>query len=144
MAADTARPLDAEKSEGAQEIDRIFSLQKNAYKAEPFPSYDRRIASLDKIIRLTEANEENFIKAINADFGNRARHETIIAEIVVTVSGAKLAKANLKKWMRPRGVPTPIHMLPAKSKIEPQPLGVIGVISPWNYPLQLALAPAIA
>lgn len=144
MAADTALTIDAAKSDGEREIERIFALQKEAYRADTFPSYDRRIADLDKLIRLTEGNEEKFIDAISADFGNRARHETIIAEIVVTVSGAKLAKHNLKKWMRPRGVPTPLHMLPAKSKIEPQPLGVVGIISPWNYPLQLALAPAIA
>lgn len=142
--ADTARHASVEKTEGEREIERVFALQKKAYAENPFPSYDQRIANLDKLIRLTEANEAKFIDAINADFGNRARHETIIAEIVVTVSGAKLAKKNLKKWMRPRGVATPPHMLPAKSKIEPQPLGVVGIISPWNYPLQLALAPAVA
>jgi coniferyl-aldehyde dehydrogenase len=144
MAADTARTLGAEKTEGERHLERIFTLQKKAYAESPFPSYEQRISNLDKLIRLTETNEENFIDAINTDFGNRARHETIIAEIIVSVSGAKLAKKNLKKWMRSRGVPTPPHMLPAKSKIQPQPLGVVGVISPWNYPLQLALAPATA
>ncbi len=144
MAADTARTLDAEKTDGERELDRIFALQKKAYLENPYPSYGQRIAKLDKLIALTEANEEKFIDAISADFGNRARQETIIAEIIVTVSGAKMAKKSLKKWMRSRGVPTPPHMLPAKSKIEPQPLGVVGIISPWNYPLQLALAPAIA
>ncbi len=144
MAADTARPLDANKTDGELELDRVFALQKKAYAAAPFISYDQRMASLDKIIRLTEANEQKFIDAINADFGNRARHETIMSEIVITVSGAKLAKKNLKKWIRPRGVATPAHMLPAKSRLEPQPLGVIGIISPWNYPIQLALTPVIA
>lgn len=144
MAADTARLTDAEKTHGERDLERVFALQKKAYGAAPFPSYDERIASLEKIIRLVEANEEKFITAISADFGNRARHETMIAEIVVTVSGAKLAKSNLKKWMRPRGVATPLHMLPGKSKIEPQPLGVVGIIAPWNYPVQLALAPAVA
>ena len=101
MAADTARTLDADKTDGELELDRIFALQKKAYASAPFPSYDQRAANLDKLIRLTEANEEKFIAAINADFGNRAKHETIIAEIIVTVSGAKLAKKSLKKWMRP-------------------------------------------
>ena len=144
MAADTARTLDADKTDGELDLDRVFALQKKAYAATPFISYDQRIASLEKIIRLTEANEDKFIEAISADFGNRAKHETIIAEIIVTVSGAKLAKKNLKKWVRPRGVATPVHMLPAKSRIEPQPLGVVGIIAPWNYPVQLALAPAVA
>ena len=141
MAPDTTRPLDAPAD---AELTRLFALQKKAFRAAPFPSYDERAANLEKLIRLTEANEERFIEAISADFGNRSAHETVIAEIIVTVSGAKLARKSLKKWMRPRGVATPLHMLPAKSRLEPQPLGVVGIISPWNYPVQLALAPAAA
>ena len=144
MAADTAHMREAENTEGERQLDRLFALQKNAYASAPYPSYEERIANLDRLIRLVEANEEAFINAISDDFGNRARHETIITEIVVTVSGAKLTKKHLKKWMRSRGVPTPIHMAPARSRIEPQPLGVVGIISPWNYPLQLALSPASA
>lgn len=139
-AAQTASP----PSDGIPDLNRLFALQKSAWAAAPFPSYDERIANLDRLIRLTEANEEAFITAISEDFGNRAREETLIAEIVVTVSGARHAKRSLRKWMRPRGVPTPLHMLPGRSRIEPQPLGVVGIISPWNYPLQLALAPAAA
>ena len=144
MAADTAHPRDAEETAGERELKRLFAAQKKAFSAAPFPSYDERVANLDRMIRLVEANEATFIQAISGDFGNRARHETVIAEIVVTVSGAKLAKRNLKKRMRPRGVATPPHLLPGRSRIEPQPLGVVGIISPWNYPLQLALAPAVA
>jgi coniferyl-aldehyde dehydrogenase len=144
MPADTAHASAATETEGARELRRLFALQKKAYAAAPFPSYDERVANLNRVIRLVETNEETFVRAISDDFGNRARHETIIAEIVVTVSGAKLAKRHLKKWMRPRGVATPLHLLPGRSRIEPQPLGVVGIISPWNYPLQLALAPAVA
>jgi len=133
-----------QEAPGVAALDRLFAAQRAAYRAAPFPSFDERAANLDRIIRVAEANEQRFIKAISADFGNRSAHETVIAEIIVTVSGARLAKKNLKKWMRPRGVPTPLHMLPAKSRLEPQPLGVVGIISPWNYPVQLALAPAVA
>ncbi|WDI30458.1 coniferyl aldehyde dehydrogenase [Hyphococcus flavus] len=144
MPADTAHTPDREKTEGEQELARLFSLQKQAYLAAPYPTYSERIDRLDLLIRLTETNEDKFIEAISADFGNRSSFETVVAEIVVTVSGAKHARKHLKHWMRPRGVATPVHMLPAKSRIEPQPLGVVGIISPWNYPLQLALAPAAA
>jgi coniferyl-aldehyde dehydrogenase len=144
MPADTAHSPNLDETDGERELARLFSLQKQAYAASPYPSYDERVENLTKLIRIIEANEDKFIEAISADFSNRSAYETIIAEIVVTVSGAKLAQKQLKHWMRPRGVATPLHMLPAKSRIEPQPLGVVGIISPWNYPLQLALSPATA
>ena len=144
MPADDARSMSQNNTSSVSDVARLFALQKKAYAENPFPSYDRRIANLDKIIRLIEVNEEKFVEAVSADFGNRSPHETKLAEIMIASSGAKLAKKNLQRWMRPRGVPTPVQFLPAKSRIEPQPLGVVGIIAPWNYPLELSLAPAAA
>ncbi len=138
--ADTARPLEAANAE----IERVFALQRQAFAAEPYPSIDTRRARLDALIRIVEANEARIIAAVNDDFSCRSRHETLVAEVIVSVSAAKMAKANLARWMRPRAVATPLHMKPGKSRLEPQPLGVIGIISPWNYPVQLALSPAAA
>ena len=140
---DTSRPLDASPARDA-ELDRIFELQKTAFAAEPNPSYATRIARLDALIHAVESNEKRIVEAINADFTNRSRYETLLAEIVVTISAAKGVKKHLRRWMSPRVVATPLHMLPARSRLEPQPLGVIGIISPWNYPLQLAFSPAAA
>lgn len=141
--ADTTRPIDSTSARDA-ELDRIFDLQKAAFAAEPFPSYATRIARLDALIHAVETNEKRIIDAVNSDFSNRSRHETLVAEVIVSVSAAKGVKHNLKRWMRPRNVPTLLHMKPAASRLEPQPLGVIGIISPWNYPLQLAFSPAAA
>lgn len=138
--ADTARPMDSQNAE----IDRIFALQRKAFAAEPYPSIDTRRARLDALIRVVEANEARIVEAVNDDFSCRSRHETLVAEVIVSVSAAKMAKASLAKWMRPRAVATPLHMKPGKSSLEPQPLGVIGIIAPWNYPVQLALSPAAA
>lgn len=138
--ADTARPLET----GSVEIERVFALQRSAFAAEPYPSIDARRARLDALIRMVEGNEDRIVKAVNDDFSCRSRHETLVAEVIVSVSAAKLARASLGKWMRPRAVATPLHMKPGKSRLEPQPLGVIGIIAPWNYPVQLALSPAAA
>ncbi len=138
--ADTARPIESSNAE----IERVFALQRQAFAAEPYPSVETRRARLDALIRIVEANEDRIIKAVNDDFTCRSRHETLVAEVIVSVSAAKMAKAHLSKWMRPRAVATPLHMKPGKSRLEPQPLGVIGIISPWNYPVQLALSPAAA
>ncbi|HBK93173.1 MAG TPA: coniferyl aldehyde dehydrogenase [Parvularcula sp.] len=138
--ADTTRPSE----QGSVEIERIFALQKEAFVAEPFPSIETRRARLDALIRMVEANEARIIEAVNDDFSCRSRHETLVAEVIVSVSAAKAARAHLARWMAPRAVATPLHMKPGKSRLEPQPLGVIGIISPWNYPVQLALSPAAA
>jgi len=141
--ADTTRPINETPAHDA-ELDRIFELQKKAFAAEPYPAANVRTARLDALIHAVESNETRIIEAINSDFSNRSRHETLFAEIIVSVSAAKAAKHNLKRWMRARAVATPLHMKPAKSRLEPQPLGVIGIISPWNYPVQLAFSPAAA
>src|SRR5690606_25843464 len=80
-------------------------------------------------------------KAISADFGRRSRHETLVAEIMVTLEEIAHLRRNLRRWMRPRRRAVNTAFLPARGEIRPMPLGVVGIVSPWNYPLQLALIP---
>ncbi len=141
MAADSTRPIE---SAAAAELQRLFDLQRKASRTEPPPAADLRKARLDALIGAIEANEARIIAAISADFGHRASIETQIADTVISVAAARHQKRHLSAWMRPRPVATPMHMQPARSRLEPQPLGVIGIIAPWNYPLQLALSPAAA
>lgn len=91
---------------------------------------------------MTERYEEAIATAISRDFGHRSAHETQMAEIFVVLSGTRHARRQLARWMKPRRVRTPMHMWPARSELIPQPLGVIGIIGPWNYPFQLAMLPA--
>jgi coniferyl-aldehyde dehydrogenase len=142
MPADDAR--NAAHSAASLELRRLFELQKTAFDADRAPAREARIAKIDSLVSALEKHESALVGAISADFGNRARAETISAEIVVTIGAARHAKRHLARWMAPRHVPTPIAMAPGKSRVLPQPLGVIGIISPWNYPVQLALSPAIA
>jgi coniferyl-aldehyde dehydrogenase len=83
-------------------------------------------------------------QAISADFGQRSRHETLIAESFILLADIAHTVRHLKRWMKPRRVATALHFIPGSSRIIPQPLGVVGIISPWNYPLQLAIVPAVA
>ena len=118
MAPDSARGPEAgqasRQSNGEQQLEHLFTLQKKAYAKAPFPSYEQRLERLDKLIQMLEANEARFAAAVNADFGNRSIFETTIAEILVTLGAARHAKKNLRKWMQPRGVATPLHMLPSE------------------------------
>lgn len=139
--ADTARPID---ESGVADVERLYAVQRAAYLAAPAPDAGTRIARLDALIRLLEDNEAAFVEALNADFGARAREETIVADVLMAVSAARVQKRHVRRWMRPRPVATPLHLLPGRSALLPQPRGVVGIISPWNYPVNLALSPAAA
>ena len=98
---------------------------------------------LARLLAMVRERERDFVAAIDRDFGHRSSHETRLAERYIVTAAARHALANLRRWMRARRIATPIHLLPGSARIVPQPLGVAGVVSPWNYPVQLALAPAI-
>jgi coniferyl-aldehyde dehydrogenase len=121
-----------------------FEAQRRAFEAEPFPSLAVRRSRLTRLLELTEAHEPEICAAIDADFGGRSKHETEIAELIVVRAGIRHARRHLRSWMRQRIIPTDMHFWPARNRLLPQPLGVVGVVSPWNYPFQLALAPVTA
>jgi coniferyl-aldehyde dehydrogenase len=131
---------------GAAALGRLresFARQRAAFAAEMNPSREVREDRLSRLLRLTEKHQGDIADAISADFGHRARAETELTEIYVVLTGIRHARRNLGRWMRTRRVPTPLALQPAHSRLTPQPLGVVGIISPWNYPYQLAMLPAL-
>lgn len=127
-----------------QNLEDAFGRQKAAYAADRFPELDVRRDNLRRLLALTEEHEGEWCAAIDADFGGRAHQETRMAELVVTRAGIRHALAHLSSWMKVRRVRTRMAFLPARNRLMPQPLGVVGIVSPWNYPFQLAVAPATA
>jgi len=112
------------------------------FDADRFPS---AAARRDRLARLLEVldDERGFVAAIDADFGHRSAHETRLAELYVVAAEARHARRHVARWMRARSVATPLRLWPGRASVMPQPRGVVGVISPWNYPVQLALAPIV-
>jgi coniferyl-aldehyde dehydrogenase len=108
------------------------------------PTLEERRDRLARLRALVVENETRFGDVISADFGSRSPTETLIAETLFLLAEIKHATKNLSRWMAPKHVATELQYFPAKNKLLPQPLGVVGIIAPWNYPLQLTLAPAIA
>ena len=127
------------------EFTDCFQRQRAAYLGDPVPSYAARRADLDSLARMLKENQEALVEAINADYGNRSRFETLFAEFFVVLQEIKHTLNHLKKWMRPQRRSIDMLLYPTCSvAVIPQPLGVIGVIVPWNFPLNLSFAPLVA
>jgi len=125
------------------DLEAVLNKQKSAFNLNTNPRWGERKANLIKLGNAIKSHEAEFQKVISEDFGNRAFEETTIAEMLVIQGGIKHALKHTKDWMRTRRAPTAMQYKPASNHIIPQPLGVIGIISPWNYPLQLAVMPLI-
>lgn len=125
------------------DMQRIFDKQKTAFRLRPSTSANERLALLDNLKTVLVKYQDQIAKAISEDFGHRSLHETKFAEILTSLENIKYYSKNLKTWMQPdkRHV-NPTH-LPAKAWVQYQPLGIVGVITPWNYPLLLAISPLI-
>ncbi|MDD2603957.1 MAG: coniferyl aldehyde dehydrogenase [Desulfobacterales bacterium] len=119
----------------------VFDRQRAARLARPFLSYRERLDALGAIESLLIAHQNDIADAVCRDFGQRSRQETLLLDVFPTVSGLSHARRHLKKWMRPRHRPTSLLFAGARNRVIPQPKGVVGIISPWNYPLQLAFSP---
>ena len=128
----------------ASELRACLDQQRAAYFAEPNPGYQRRRQDLLALKRLVSENSDALIDAINQDYGNRSRHETLLAEIIFVLDGIHFALKHMKRWMKTQRREIDLTMHPgAKNRVIPQPLGVVGVIVPWNFPVQLGLTPLI-
>ncbi len=130
------------KSPGQSVLDDAFHRMFELSRTQPAPTLGERLDRLARLRAAVSDNEARFETAISADFGHRSSTETAIAESLLVLGEIKHAAKHLKKWMAPRRVSTALQFMPARNRLIPQPLGVVGIIAPWNYPLQLTLAPA--
>ena len=90
------------------------------------------------------ARREEFVRAISEDFGGRARQETLLLEVFPLVDTIRHAVRHLPQWMRPRPAAAGWQFLPGSARVVYQPLGVVGIIGAWNYPLLLSLSPLVS
>jgi coniferyl-aldehyde dehydrogenase len=123
------------------EAQRVFNLQRKAYLAKPFPSLEERLENLSKLERILVDNSSAIADAIMADFGHRSVEETLMAELFTSVDGIRDAKHKLKKWMAPQRRSVSVLFATGSNRVVPMPKGVVGVVSPWNYPLFLTAGP---
>ena len=126
-----------------QDLRARLDAQTNAYYSQGIPSLKQRLATLDTLFNILKSNEHAITEAISKDFGHRAHQETQLAELFLCIDGIRYARKRLKKWMRPQKRSTSIWLLGSRNTVIPQPLGVVGIVVPWNYPLFLCMSPLI-
>jgi coniferyl-aldehyde dehydrogenase len=123
-------------------LENILGVQKQAQLEQAVPSLAKRRQRLQGCIDLLVENHSALCRAVSEDYGHRSEHLTL-GEIQGTLANLKYTYKHLGKWMRPERRPTqfPFNLLGARSCIEYQPKGVVGVVSPWNFPIKLSLVP---
>ena len=126
------------------DLNSLFDAQQAAYERLPYPDLAERKRRLQRLKRLILDNDQAIVDALDADFGGRAEGETRFAEALPSVMSIRQALRETRRWMKPRR--RLLHWLyqPASGAVWPQPLGVIGIMVPWNYSLQLAVGPLVS
>jgi coniferyl-aldehyde dehydrogenase len=130
------------QNEAATMLRAQFDRQRACYLADPVPDFKQRKEDLLNLKRMINENLEEIIAAINEDYGNRSRHETQFAEIITSTDGINDIVKHLKKWMKVQKRHVDVSMFAGgKNRVIPQPLGVVGIIVPWNFPINLSFLP---
>jgi coniferyl-aldehyde dehydrogenase len=134
----------AAATESTSRVETVFAKQRTASRQQHYPALETRLQNLDKLQKILLENQTAIAESINADFGNRCPQETRLLEVFGLLGGIAHNRKHLKKWMKPQKRHIGLAYLGGKNTVIPQPKGVVGIVTPWNYPLFLALSPCIS
>lgn len=127
------------------DLESTLAAQRAAYFAHPIPTLEERRADLRQLQTFLRKNKDALVAAINADYGSRSSHETLSLDIFPTIDAVNHTLHHLKQWMKPqRRAVDWMFYFGSKNRIIPQPLGVVGCIVPWNFPIYLSFVPLIS
>jgi coniferyl-aldehyde dehydrogenase len=129
---------------GADGLSSVLEHQREAFLSDGPPSLKRRRADLAKLKQAIKASANRIADVISADFGSRSRHESLMAEVLTVCAAIRHASHWLPRWMRPKRVSVNLELRPGGARILYQPVGVVGIIAPWNYPFLLAIMPLVS
>jgi len=120
-----------------------FDAQREAFARSPFPDAATRDRRLDALERLLRENVTGIAAAVAGDFGHRSHHETRLLEVFPSLEAVKHARRHLRRWMKPQRRAVSLWFQPGRAEVVYQPLGVAGIVVPWNYPIYLAAGPLV-
>ena len=148
MSAAEAKPGNPGSAIGGADVEArmraILERQRQAHIKDGPPSAEKRIDWLDRAISLLVGHKDAIAEALREDFGHRSVHATLLTDVAGSIGPLKHAKENVRSWMRRekrKVTPALLGLFGARAYVEYQPKGVIGVISPWNFPVNLTFAP---
>ena len=133
----------ANANDRKDELDQLLKLQRDAFTASRPEDMAMRKDRIKRAMALVKEHADAFCKAMSADFGSRAVEQSMLTDVAATVGAGRHALKNMDKWAKTekRSVQFPLGLLGAKAEVRYEPKGVIGILSPWNFPLQLAFGP---
>nr|WP_294523002.1 coniferyl aldehyde dehydrogenase [uncultured Rhodopila sp.] len=136
--------IEADDSPVQSRAAEILLLQRTAFMRAGAPALEERQADIRQLRDAVRQQSQEIAAAISSDFGHRSVHESMVGDILPVLASARHALHHLASWMKPKRVSPGLELMPGRARILYQPIGVAGIISPWNYPFQLAIVPLIA
>lgn len=140
----TAAEADATGERIAHELSAALDTIRAAYRRDPAPPAEQRIDRLQRLGRAVIDHKDDFIEAIDDDFGGRPRAETLVSELLPLLEGIRYNSKHLRKWMKDSSRRTPLWLAGTRANVHYQPLGVVGIVVPWNFPVFLGLSPLVS
>ncbi|MDK3156775.1 aldehyde dehydrogenase family protein [Kamptonema cortianum] len=125
------------------ELRSTFDQLRSAFSAEPMPSLEKRLENLGKLRRAVVTEQAALCRAMSEDFGFRSEYDNLFGDIIPILQMISYTRSKLRGWMRPSRRRAGLPLFGARVEVHPQPLGVVGIIAPWNFPAQLALMPLV-
>lgn len=137
LITDTATSGDFKK------IKDIVERQRTSFIEEGYPSAKMRIDRLDRLIAMLRNNKQKLASTLKCDYSARSHFDSVVFDILVPIESLKYCRKNTAKWMKPekRGAKFPLNLLGADAHVFYQPMGVVGIVAPWNFPIQLTFSP---
>jgi coniferyl-aldehyde dehydrogenase len=139
----SAIPFEESNAVVAHRMQQLLERQRRAHLEDGPPTAERRIDRIDRLIGAIVDHEKQIVDALSDDFGHRSRESSRFTDVAAVLESLKFAKKHVRGWMKPerRSPQFPLGLLGARTHVHHQPLGVVGVVSPWNFPVNLAFTP---
>jgi coniferyl-aldehyde dehydrogenase len=136
--------IDGPVEQHSPELSAMLDRQRRAFLADGTPSVEIRLDRIDRLMALLLDNTDAFVEAMAADYGTRSKAASLFTEVVGIMSVVEHTRSHVKQWMRPAKLMRTARLYGLRAEVQPTPLGVVGIIGPWNFPVNLVVLPASA